>query len=51
MNAPKVQTYNLTANNGKHIRQATKVVFANGQEFAFTEKLSKKEALKQAKFP
>lgn len=45
--APKVETYKLHAGNGRYIRQATKVVFADGTEVAFTEKMSKREALRQ----
>jgi hypothetical protein len=48
MNAT-VTTYNLTASNGRHIRKATKVTFDNGQEVKFTEKMTKGEAIEQAK--
>jgi len=44
-----VITYNLIAGNGKKIRKATKVIFASGGEIKFTEMLSKKEAVKQAR--
>ena len=42
-----VETYTLTARNGRHIRKATKVVFPDGYEIKFTEHLSKREALRQ----
>ena len=48
----KVETYTLYAGNGKKIRQATKVIFnpwaSKPEEFKFTEKLGKNEAIKQA---
>jgi hypothetical protein len=44
-----VTTYNLKAGNGKHIRKATKVVFSNGVEVAFTERMTQKAAIEQAK--
>ena len=44
----KVETYILYAANGNRIRRASKVVFADGSEIKFTEKLGKKEAIKQA---
>jgi hypothetical protein len=44
----RAETYNLTASNGRHIRKATKVVFDSGHEVRFTERLSKREALRQA---
>ena len=44
----KVETYKLTAGNGKHIRLATKVTRDDGTEIKFMEKLSKKEAIEQA---
>ena len=43
-----VETYNLHAANGRHIRKATRVRFADGQSIAFTERLSKREAIRQA---
>lgn len=51
MNYPKVVTYNLCTSEGKHIRQATKVIFRQGNEIEqikFMEKMSKGEALKLA---
>lgn len=47
MNA-KVETVRLVAGNGNHIRLATRVVFADGRSVTFTERMSKREALKQA---
>jgi hypothetical protein len=44
----KVETYRLVAMNGRHIRQATKVTMPNGEVIRFTEKLSKREAIRQA---
>lgn len=46
----KVETYNLTASNGRHIRKATKVTRPDGTEIRFTEKMSKREAIRQAAF-
>lgn len=43
-----VTTYNLTASNGRHIRKATKVTFADGREIRFMDLMSKREALRQA---
>lgn len=45
---PKVESYNLTARNGRHIRVATRVVYPNGETVEFTERMSKREALRQA---
>lgn len=42
----RVETYQLKAANGKPIRKATKVVFADGREVKFMERMSKREALK-----
>ena len=47
-NSPKVQSYNLTASNGRHIRVATMVILADGTEIRFMEKLTKAEALRAA---
>lgn len=44
----KVSNYILKASNGKRIRIATKVTFADGREVKFIDRLSKKEASKQA---
>ncbi len=43
----RVENYNLTASNGSHIRTATKIVFVDGSEIRFTEKMSKRLALAQ----
>lgn len=44
----RVETYNLRASNGSHIRKATKVVFSDGTEVKFIERMSKREAIRQA---
>lgn len=46
----RVENYNLKANNGKHARVATKAILNNGQEILFTEKMSKKEAIRNAQY-
>lgn len=43
-----VETYKMFASNGRYIRQATLVRYSDGTEVRFTEKMSKREALKQA---
>lgn len=43
-----VETYNLVAANGRHIRKATRVRYSDGRVVAFTEKLTRREALIQA---
>jgi uncharacterized protein YegP (UPF0339 family) len=43
-----VTTCNLKASNGKHIRKATVVRCNNGTVITFTERLSNKEAVRQA---
>lgn len=48
LGAPKGETVVLVAANGKRIRQATKVVFPNGDVVRFTEKLPKRKAITQA---
>jgi hypothetical protein len=47
MNAT-ASTYRLTAANGRHIRIATKVVFADGRVIRFIERMPKGEAIRQA---
>lgn len=47
MNAT-VQTYRLQASNGRHIRIATKVVFADGFVVRFIERMPKGAAIRQA---
>lgn len=44
---PEVKNYSLFAANGRKIRTATMVVFVDGTELRFTERMSKREALKQ----
>lgn len=44
----KVAEYEMRASNGKHIRIATKVILEDGSEMRFIDRLSKREALKQA---
>jgi hypothetical protein len=46
--APRVETYQLIAANGRPIRKATRVLLPSGQVVSFTERLSKREALRQA---
>jgi len=46
----KIENYNLKTSNGRHIRVATKVVFQNGHEIKFTEKMTKREAIKNAEY-
>lgn len=43
-----VETYQLRTNTGRKIRKATRVKFTCGRVVAFTEKLSNREAIKQA---
>ena len=45
---PEVRNYSLLAANGRKIRTATMVVFVDGTEVRFTERMSKREALRQA---
>lgn len=47
MNAT-VSTYRLQASNGRHIRIATKVVFADGFTVRFIDRMPKGEAIRQA---
>ena len=44
----KVQDYKLYASNGRYIRTATKVIFDDGSEIKFLDKLDKKQATKNA---
>lgn len=46
----KVETYQMIASNGRPIRKATKVVFENGQEVRFTEKMTKQQAIEQGQY-
>jgi hypothetical protein len=43
-----VENYKLAAANGRHIRVATRVKYSDGRVVAFIEKMSKREALRQA---
>lgn len=43
-----VETYTLIASNGRKIRKATKVTFADGYCVRFTELIGKREAIRQA---
>lgn len=43
-----VEIYKLTASNGRHIRTATKVTFEDGITVRFMERMSKREAIRQA---
>jgi len=44
-----VSNYNLKTFSGKHIRVATQVTVPNGQVIRFAEKLTKKDAIRNAK--
>lgn len=44
----KIETYNLLAQTGNHVRKATKVIFTDGFVVKFTERMSKRAALAQA---
>jgi hypothetical protein len=39
-----IETYNLKAANGRHIRRATKAILDDGSEIRFTELMTKAEA-------
>ena len=44
-----VETYEMfSATTGRKIRTATKVVLANGEEIRFMERMSKREAIRNA---
>lgn len=43
-----IQTYNLLAQTGRHVRKATKVIFADGYVVKFIELMTKRAALAQA---
>jgi hypothetical protein len=45
---PTASNYHLTASNGRHIRTATMVTFPDGRVVRFMEKMSKRDAIKQA---
>ena len=44
----EVATYKMFANNGRYIRTATKVTFSDGRTVEFMERMSKREAIRQA---
>jgi hypothetical protein len=44
----EIGTYRLITPKGRHIRIATKVILPDGREIRFMDKLSKKEAIRQA---
>jgi hypothetical protein len=44
----KVELFRMVAANGRHIRMATKVTFADGTVVKFMERLPKGEAVRQA---
>ena len=46
----EAKTYNLTTSTGQHIRKATMVVLDDGREIRFTEKMSKRAAIRNAKY-
>ncbi len=46
---PQVKPYSLFARNGRRIRTATMVILPDGREVKFMDKMSKREALAQAK--
>ncbi len=46
----EASSYNLKASNGRHVRIATMVTFDDGRIIRFTERLSKREAIRQAKY-
>lgn len=43
-----VEDYKLKASNGRHIRIATAVTFPSGRTIRFTERMGKREAIRQA---
>lgn len=44
----KATEYTLKTKDGRHIRKATKVTFLDGYEVKFIERMTKREAMKQA---
>lgn len=46
--APTVETYKLVAANGRPIRTATRVTLATGETIEFTERMTKRDALRAA---
>lgn len=49
---PRVELYQLYAGDGsgRRVRKATKVIFPDGREIKFIERMPKREAIKQAKW-
>lgn len=45
----RVETYRLKTSDNNPIRMATRVIFPDGKTVRFLERLSKREAIKQAK--
>ena len=43
-----VETYSLRTTTGRHIRKATRVRFADGVVVSFIERMSKRDAIRQA---
>lgn len=50
MTQPTVSLTRLVTATGAHIRMASKVTYPDGQVILFTERLSKREALRQAEY-
>jgi hypothetical protein len=48
-NTPEVHTYDLQRPDGSHIRKATLVVLEDGEVIRFIDRLSKREAIRQAR--
>lgn len=44
-----VEDYTIYSTTGRRIRTATKVTFANGEVIRFIERMTKREALRQAR--
>jgi hypothetical protein len=45
-----VKDYTLVARNGRKIRVATMVILSDGTEIKFTERLSKRAAIRNAEY-
>jgi hypothetical protein len=45
-----VKNYTLIASNGRKTRVATKVVLSDGTEIKFIERLSKRDAIRNAEY-
>lgn len=48
--AVKVENYHLHRPDGSHIKIATRVIFDDGEIISFVEKMSKREAIKNAQY-